>query len=281
MWLAQVLSFAVEMDVLSPALSTVLMTSDLQSKINAVPFWYHRIALPGGIVTPGYAPLSAESYRIPERLDGLRVLDVGAWDGFWTFEALKRGAREVVAIDDFSDSLDVNTNASRTQKWHTFDLCKDALGYTDAQCSRQELSVYDVSPEKLGTFDVVFFFGALYHLRHPLLALDKLSAVCAQWIFIETAILNDFSPYRGGLHQGYPDNNQVVMEFYPGTEYGNNPTNWWTPTLACLIRMVLAAGFDRDLKGWKLTDKPTRVAACRGFAAARKPDAPRIPGMQV
>src|SRR3546814_10478593 len=78
---------------------------DLRRRVNAHPFWYHRIELPYGIVTPGPNPLNPNVYRVPEDLSGRRVLDVGAWDGYWTFEALRRGAREVVAIDDFSDHL--------------------------------------------------------------------------------------------------------------------------------------------------------------------------------
>jgi tRNA (mo5U34)-methyltransferase len=251
------------------------MSDALRAKIAAVPFWYHRIELPGGVVTPGWAPLNPPSYGVPPRLDGHRVLDVGAWDGYWTFEALKRGAKEVVAIDDFSDSLDATTNVPRGS-WTTFDICKEALGYSDAQCSRRELSVYDITPEMLGMFDTVFFFGTLYHLRHPLLALDKLSAVCKQWMFVESAILDNYSPYRGGLGKGYPDGNQLLMEFYPDNQLGDNVTNWWSPTLKCLIHMVRVAGF-KDVLGWKLTDQPTTIPMCRGFAAGRKPDAPPIP----
>ena len=77
----------------------------LEAQVRAFPHWYHRIELPHGVVTPGGHPHSAAAYRVPDRLDGKRVLDVGAWDGFWTFEALKRGAAEAVAIDDFSDFL--------------------------------------------------------------------------------------------------------------------------------------------------------------------------------
>ena len=72
---------------------------DLEARVNAFPYWYHRIELPGGVVTPGWAPVSPEAYRVPANLSGLRVLDVGAWDGYWSFTALQRGAREVVAID--------------------------------------------------------------------------------------------------------------------------------------------------------------------------------------
>lgn len=253
------------------------MSDELLAKIAAEPFWYHRIELPGGIVTPGWAPLNPPSYGVPARLDGQRVLDIGAWDGYWTFEALKRGAKEVVAIDDFSDSLDSKTDVTRGT-WRTFDLCKAALGYSDAQCSRHEMSVYDISPERLGMFDTVFFFGTLYHLRHPLLALDKISSVCKQWIFVESAILDDYSPYRGGLGKGYPEGNQLVMEFYPDNQFGDNHTNWWSPTLKCLIHMVRAAGF-ADVYGWKLVNKPEKAGFCRGFAAARKADAPAIPGL--
>jgi len=144
------------------------MTTNLQAKIAEIPFWYHRITLPGGVTTPGWAPKQPDKYGVAADLTGLRVLDVGAWDGYWTFEALRRGAREVVAIDDFSDSAGID---AKRVKWETFDLCRMALGHSEDRCKRIEMSVYDVSPEKLGLFDVVFFFGTIYHLRHPLLAL--------------------------------------------------------------------------------------------------------------
>ena len=152
-------------------------SKELAAKVAAFPFWYHKIELPGGIATPGWAPISKEAYRIPDDLTGKRVLDIGAWDGFWTFEALKRGAREAVAIDDFSDFLG-HVKQSDRRAWDTFDLCRAALGYDEQRCQRHQMQVYDITEERLGRFDVVFFFGTLYHLRYPLLALDKLSAVC-------------------------------------------------------------------------------------------------------
>ena len=241
--------------------------TDLQARIDAIPYWYHRIELPDGLVTPGWAPLNAPSYRVPEDLTGKRVLDVGAWDGFWTFEALKRGASEVVAIDDFSDFLGKPDRVAQ-RSWTSFDLCRDAFGYGGARCRRLERSVYDVSEEELGRFDVVLFFGAIYHLRHPLLALDRLSAICDGEIFLESAILDDYSPYRGGLGHGYP-NNELVAEFYPKSELGRNDTNWWVPTLLAMVHIVHAAGFE-DVAGWKLTDKPQEVPHCRGFAHGSK-----------
>jgi tRNA (mo5U34)-methyltransferase len=242
------------------------MGADLASKVAAIPFWYHKIQLPGGLVTPGYLPHDPTQYHVPKSLIGKRVLDVGAWDGYWTFEALRRGALEVVAIDDFSDNLG-NAELKRPA-WETFDLCAEALDYGEDCVTRREMSVYDVSPETVGMFDVVFFFGTLYHLRHPLLALDKLASVCTGEIFIESAILDDYSPYRGGIGHGYPGQ-QLVMEFYPDNVLGGNSTNWWSPTLMCLGQMVRAAGFT-DVKVWKLATAPNEVALCRGFASAKR-----------
>ena len=157
----------------------------LRQRIAAIPVWYHRISLPDGIVTPGINPLDPAAYRIPDDLTGKRVLDVGAWDGYWTFEALKRGARAAVGIDDFSDYLGYLKPEQR-RGWQSFDLCREALGYSNERCQRTEISLYDITEEKLGgRFDVAFCFGTLYHLRHPLLGLDRISAVCDGQIFVE------------------------------------------------------------------------------------------------
>jgi tRNA (mo5U34)-methyltransferase len=239
----------------------------LQERVAAFPYWYHKIELPGGIVTPGWAPINQAIYNIPADLTGKRILDVGAWDGYWTFEALKRGAREVIAIDDFSDCISQEQPSQRCA-WDTFDLCREALGYSEDICQRIEMSVYEVSEDRLGRFDAIFCFGTLYHLRYPLLALDKLSAICNREFYLESAILDDYSPYQGGLGHGYPGK-QMVMEFYPNQEYGNNPTNYWVPTLMCLANMVQAAGFIQ-VEAWKLMKEPTKVSLCRGFAKGRK-----------
>lgn len=240
----------------------------LLNRVNSFPYWYHKIELPYEIITPGLSPINADSYLIPENLQGKRVLDVGAWDGFWTFEALKRGAEQVVAIDDFSDFLGFLDNSAR-KTWETFDFCKEIFEYTDTQCQRIEMSVYDVTPENLGFFDIIFFFGTIYHLRHPLLALDKLSAVCKKEIYVESAVLDHFSPYRGGFGFGYPGG-QMVMEFYPGKEYGNNNSNWWVPTLTCLGNMVCSAGFPK-IRTWQLSSSPPKtIGYCRGFVKGVK-----------
>ncbi len=240
----------------------------LRQAIEAQPYWYHKIDLPGGITTPGWAPLNHDAYHIPDDLTGKRVLDIGAWDGYWSFEAMKRGASQVVAIDDFSDYLGSLDQRDR-EGWQTFDLCRDALGFDHEACQRIEMSVYDISEERLGRFDVVFCFGVLYHLRYPLLALDRLASVCDSDLHVESAILDDFSPYRGGFGSGYPG--QMVMEFYPDKQYGENETNWWVPSINCLGHMVRSAGF-QHVQGWKLVDgAPRHLSHCRGFIHASQP----------
>jgi tRNA (mo5U34)-methyltransferase len=240
--------------------------AELLARVASYPYWYHRIALPGGVVTPGWAPLRAEAYGVPPSLAGQRVLDIGAWDGYWTFEALRRGAREAVAIDDFSDLLDRLQDGDR-RAWGTFDLCREALGYSPEVCRRYEMSTYDLREETLGRFDTVFFFGTFYHLKHPLLALEKIAAVCDGTLYVESAILDFFSPYRG-VGQGYPGE-QMVVEFYPGKEYGNNAGNWWVPTLHCLKALVESVGF-QGVRAWKLTETPPSLTYCRGFVSGRK-----------
>lgn len=241
----------------------------LSERVAALP-WYHRIALPGGVVTPGWSPMCADAYRLPDRLDGLRVLDVGTWDGYWAFECLKRGAAYVLGIDDWSDPADHRAvmGPSATRTWETFDLCRAALGYDETRCERWNQSVYDLDPSREGQFDLVLFYGVLYHLRYPLMGLDKVSSVCKGQIRIESAVLDDFSPYQGGLDHGYPGH-QMVMEFYPGAQYGLLDTNWWAPTIQCLASMVAAAGW-RDIAAWLLTDKPSGVGQCRGFVTGDK-----------
>jgi len=237
---------------------------DTRARVAAIPYWYHKIDLGNGLTTPGWAPHKPESYRLPVSMIGERVLDIGAWDGYWTFEALRRGATEVVAIDDFSDHLGAEQVAR--PGWESFNICRDALGWTDNEITQLEMPVYHVSQAGLGKFDSVLFFGTLYHLRYPMLALDQIASVCTGTIYIETAICDDYSPYVGseGGHSG-----KMVMEFYPASEYANNATNWWVPSLKCLGHMVKAAGFD-EVEVWKLDERPRQVPMCRGFARGTK-----------
>jgi SAM-dependent methyltransferase len=138
---------------------------DLQSRVSAIR-WYHTIDLGGGVVTRGVddSPMRLARARLPESLHGLTVLDIGAWDGFFSFECERRGAARVVAADHFS---------WHGSGWGTkagFLLAREALG---SRVEDLDIDVMDLTPERVGTFDVVLFLGVLYHLRHPFLALEQ------------------------------------------------------------------------------------------------------------
>jgi tRNA (mo5U34)-methyltransferase len=197
---------------------------ELQRSVDALR-WYHRIDLPHGITTPGVddSPLRLARLRLPPSLDGKSVLDVGAWDGFFSFEAERRGAARVLATDSYS--------------WHGpgwgtkagFELARAALGSTVEDA---DVDVFELSPERVGQFDVVLFLGVLYHVRHPLLALEKIAAVTREQLVLETVVdMVGFS--------------RPAMAFYGGTELNRDPTNWWAPNVPAAAAMLHAVGFSR------------------------------------
>lgn len=251
------------------AAADCMTDAELIERINAIPYFYHKIELRPGIITPGWAPLAPDAYGIPDDMDGETVLDVGSWDGYWTFEALKRGAKHVTAIDDFSD--DCGELIQGKHDWSSFVLCAEALGFAQPRY----ISAKTVSIEKQNDYyywdiqvDRVFIFGVLYHLRNPVLALENCFNALKPggWIHVETAILDSMT----SGYTGKPcDPNGCYAEFYPTNEYGCNQSNWWVPTLKCAAAWLKGVGFE-DIESWKLTETPQSLAECRGFLRATK-----------
>ena len=130
--------------------------------------WWHKIDLGHEVITPGIIDTSIklETLQIAENLRGKTVLDIGAWDGFYSFEAERRGARRVLAADSYC----WGGNGWGTKKG--FDLARKTLG---SKVESLEIDVMDLTPEKVGTFDLVLFLGVLYHMRYPLQVLDECS----------------------------------------------------------------------------------------------------------
>jgi tRNA (mo5U34)-methyltransferase len=247
--------------------------ADISAEVEARRPWYHAIELPGGIVTPGVAPSSPSCYRLAEDLSGLRVLDVGAWDGYWSFEAVRRGAEEVLAIDDHSDPGDTwepVKNPLPHPGWSHFEWCRELLGIDPKRCRCRTANLYELDPAEVGQFDLVLFFGVLYHCRYPLLALERLHGLTRRGgeLLLESATLDGYSPYRGGVQRGYPGH-QMVMEFYPDAQYSGISTNWWVPTLQCLAYMTSSAGFDVT-EVWARTTEPTELHECRGHLRGKR-----------
>jgi tRNA (mo5U34)-methyltransferase len=237
----------------------VFSRDQLEEMAESVGFWWHSIDLGQGVITKGFKTqeiLAQElaSLRLPDLKDKT-VLDIGAWDGFFTFEAERRGARKVVALDHYMWSVDIpgfmqyrsdckergvtSLLAEQTPYWQPgklpgkrgYDIAHNALN------SKVEAVVGDfmtMDLESLGAFDVVFFFGVLYHMENPLASLRQLASVTKDLAIIETEAI------------AVPKYEHLELcEFYSSDQLHRDPSNWWGPNLKALEGMCRAAGFAR------------------------------------
>jgi tRNA (mo5U34)-methyltransferase len=219
--------------------------------------WYHQIEVAPGLVTPGIndSQRILAALDLPERLDGLRVLDIGTRDGFFSFECERRGAAEVVAIDSMP--------ATQTG----FPIAKELLG---SSVEMMQWNVYDLSPEHFGTFDLILFLGVLYHLRDPMLALDSIWSVSRGRLIVETQMIDDALLVAPGefktLAELNPELEKIpLMQFYPGDSLNGDATNVWAPNEVGLAAMLEEVGF--AVQGQR------RLGEQRGLAfAERKED---------
>jgi tRNA (mo5U34)-methyltransferase len=216
-----------------------MSSNDLRARVAALR-WYHTIDLGDGIITNGVddSPQRLAKLQLPASLEGLSVLDIGAWDGFFSFECERRGAARVVAADYFSWHGD---------GWGTkaaFMLAREVLG---SSVEDIDVDVMELTPARIGTFDLVLFLGVLYHLRHPLLALERVSSVAHERLILETVVdMVGFS--------------RPAMAFYPSKELNNDPTNWWGPNVPAVCGMLECLGFDEVQTVTQLPRAPYRAA---------------------
>ncbi len=198
-------------------------TELLRQEVAKIPYWYHCLDFGRGVVTPGYSEtrwgVSGDFVGLPSDLTGKSVLDVGAWDGFYSFEAERRGARRVLATDSF-----VWTNAKAG-----FELARRVL---ESKVEDRFIDVLDLSPDRVGTFDVVLFLGVLYHMRHPLLAMERVASVTSDHLIMET-------------HVDMLDVPRPAMAFYPEKELNGDDTNWCGPNPPMVLAMLKTVGFSR------------------------------------
>lgn len=195
--------------------------------------WYHCLQLTSTFYTPGICGWSRQDpewekrYLFPgaDELSGRSLLDIGAMNGFFTFEAERRGASPVTAIDrdptGFPDAREAFAFAART------------LNSSARYFAR---SVYDLEPSDSGMFDYVLMYGVLYHLKFPLYGLYRAASVCKDVFLLETHVtLRD-------------DLEWPIMLFYPGSEVNKDGTNWWGPNIRCVDAMMEHLGFQIEAR---------------------------------
>ncbi len=202
--------------------------------------WFHNIDL-GGIQTApdhflgDYPAIKWRrfAHAIPADLSGCTVLDIGCNGGFYALEMKRRGAARVVAIDSDDGYL-------RQARF--------AAQVAGLDIEFAEMSVYDVAA--LGErFDVVLFLGVLYHLRHPLLALDLIREHVVKDLFVCQSMQRG-DPGEEPLEKDYPFSETEIFEqpsfphlYFIEHRYAGDDTNWWVPNRACSRAMLRSAGF--------------------------------------
>ena len=193
--------------------------------------WHQRIALSANVTSPGTNDIEwlMDKVGVPEDLTGLSVLDIGTCNGGAAFLAEQRGARRVVGVDIYDP------------EWFGFDKLAAAVG---SKVEFVKTSVYELPTTVAEKFDVVLCLGVVYHLRHPLLAVDALRAVTGGRVYVETASCAD-----------RPDMSH--SEFYP-TEYRGDSSNWFVPSERCLRDWFSSSGFAVERTGSWPTNTPTR-----------------------
>jgi tRNA (mo5U34)-methyltransferase len=191
--------------------------------------WWHSIDLGRGVVTKGQKALSLlkseADIALRHGVEGKTVLDVGAWDGAFSFESKRRGASHVLATDYYCW---LGPGLGKGKK-ECFELARCSL---ELDVIDMNIDVLDISPETTGIFDIVLFLGVLYHLKNPFLALEKMAAVTKSLLVVETETALDTL--------GRP-----AMAFFPGKELNNDPTNWWAPNIECVRYMLYDCGFKK------------------------------------
>ena len=231
--------------------------------------WYHGWEIVPGVHTPGRCKIEPKQmldfYGVPEDLSGKRALDIGVWDGAYSFELERRGA-EVVALD----VQDPDENGFNTAK----KILESQVEH--AKCGIYHISSYthDVagrySRQALGQFDLILYMGVFYHLKDPMRAFEA----------IKTVMKPDATLYFEGIVFDYAWKTEVRLQhrqqeieavrdlsiaYFAAEEYGYDRDNWYIPTVTCLYSWLISAGFSVQSMGLvEGTSRAHCVAKIRG-----------------
>jgi tRNA (mo5U34)-methyltransferase len=258
--------------ILSQPRSRNFTPEEIRSRIQQLGSWFHNLNLAGVPTAPDHflgdypsAKWRGFQHAIPSDLKGASVLDVGCNAGFYSIEMKRRGAERVVGID--------SSDAYLAQARFATEVC-------DVKVELKKLSVYEVA--RLNErFDIVLFMGVLYHLRHPLLALDLLH----QHVVKDTLVFQTMQ--RGSesddfeLSPDYPFSETAIFEapaapraVFIEKSYAGDPTNWWVPNPACSMALLRSAGFELLSR-----PEPEVYVCCRRELSPLERELRAVPGM--
>jgi tRNA (mo5U34)-methyltransferase len=198
---------------------------ELPANIN----WFHSIDVGNGVITPGFKShemCNAEAGTIfSYPVKGKTVLDIGAWDGFFSFEAERRGASRVLATDHFCWS---------GPGWGNQDGFKWVREATGSKVEDLDIDPMQITPEAVGEFDVVLLSGVIYHVRDPLSVIERAARVTKECLIIESWLMPTDDP-------------DPTMLFVNGMEFNKDPTNFYLPNRAAVVAMMKYCGFKNVL----------------------------------
>ncbi len=200
--------------------------SDLQAVVDSYT-WFHSMQFRPNVASSGPKSQAvlvdeAEAFFGPLALHGHSVLDVGAWNGFFSFESKRRGAGRVLATDSYT------WNHPLYRGRGALELARSALGL---DVETREVAPHELG-KHLGLFDVTLFLGVFYHLINPIPVLFSLREVTHRLLILET--------HQDALNTIHP-----MMAFYPGATLNGDGTNWWGPNPTLMYHLLTEAGFER------------------------------------
>lgn len=204
------------------------MTKALKKEIDSIK-WWHPITL-GDYVTPGMNQETEDTFLnlgLPKDLSGKTVLDIGCWDGYYSFECEKRGAERVVANDYYIwNDLPISGDDKSFSNDRGFDLAHKVL---NSRVEKLVAPVEELNPDTHGVFDYVLMLGVIYHAKNPIQYMEIAKSMCKDTLIIESHV--------DMLNYPHP-----AARYYPKNELNNDSSNYWGPNPAAVIAIMEEIG---------------------------------------